>query len=65
MGSFTNPRECEVLIRGATEGESWVDDVQEGLRNMMSEEAATAAPVIALSEEAKVPYPMYLIPSVG
>ena len=51
--SFTNPRELEVLIRGATEGESWVDDVQEGMKNMMSAEAAAAAPKIELSEEAK------------
>jgi len=42
-----------VLIRGATEGESWVDDVQEGMKNMMSAEAAAAAPKIELSEEAK------------
>ena len=42
-----------MLIRGATEGESWVDDVQEGMKNMMSAEAAAAAPKIELSEEAK------------
>eukprot|EP01043_Picozoa_sp_COSAG02_P010385 COSAG02_NODE_364_length_23758_cov_17.250011_8_plen_202_part_00 len=50
---FTNPREAEVLIRGATEGESWVDDVQEGVKNLMKAEAAAAAPKIELSEEAK------------
>ena len=27
MSSFTNPRELEVVIRGATGGETWVDDV--------------------------------------
>eukprot|EP01043_Picozoa_sp_COSAG02_P034725 COSAG02_NODE_2444_length_8852_cov_3.142008_7_plen_844_part_01 len=42
-----------MLIRGATEGESWVDDVQEGMKNMMSAEAAAAAPKFELSEEAK------------
>ena len=41
------------FIRGATEGESWVDDVQEGMKAMMTAEAAAAAPVIALSEDAK------------
>ena len=53
LRSFTNPRELEVLIRGATEGESWVDDVQDGMKTMMTAEAAAAAPKIELSEEAK------------
>ena len=53
LNSFTNPRELEVAIRGGTEGESWVDDVQEGMKAMMTAEAAAAAPVIAMSEEAK------------
>ena len=42
-----------MLIRGATEGESWIDDVQEGVKNLMKAEAAAAAPKFELSEEAK------------
>ena len=53
MLSFSNPRELEVVVRGATEGESWVDDVQEGLKALLSAEAAAAAPQIQVSEEAK------------
>ena len=36
-----------MLIRSNTEGESWVDDVQEGMKNMMSAEAAAAAPNVS------------------
>ena len=51
MLSFGNPREVEVIIRGATQGESWVDDVQAGLRDLLTAEAAAAAPVSVVSEE--------------
>jgi hypothetical protein len=34
-------------------GESWVDDVQEGMKVLLTTEAAAAAPVMAISEEAK------------
>ena len=43
LNSFTNPRELEVAIRGGTEGESWVDDVQEGMKAMMTAEAIEKA----------------------
>ena len=41
-----NARGVEVLVRDATEGEAWVDNVQAALRSMLSEEArnSTAAP---------------------
>jgi hypothetical protein len=52
MLSFASARELEVLIRGATEGQSWVDDVQHGLGTLLTDSAASAAPVVALSEEA-------------
>ena len=42
-----------MLICGATEGESWIDDMQEGVKNLMKAEAAAAAPKFELSEEAK------------
>ena len=53
MNTFSNPRECEVLIRGATQGESWVDDVQQAVKSLLSAEAAAAAPKSEVSEEMK------------
>jgi hypothetical protein len=40
--SFTNPRELEVVIRGATQGESWVDDVQSGLAALLCDLALSS-----------------------
>jgi hypothetical protein len=36
MRSFEFPRNVEILLRGATEGEPWVDDVQNTLVDMLS-----------------------------
>ncbi len=38
--SKMNGREVEVAVRNATQGEAWVDDVQNALKSMLSEEAA-------------------------
>ena len=45
-------RAVEVAVRGATQGESWVDDVQQALKSMLSEEAASNTEV-AESQELK------------
>ena len=48
-----NARGIEVLVRNATEGEAWVDDVQGALRSMLSEEAAASTTGSGESEELK------------
>ena len=48
-----NARGIEVLVRNATEGEAWVDDVQGALRSMLSEEAAASTSGSGESEELK------------
>ena len=48
-----NARGVEVMIRNATEGEAWVDDVQRSLRSMLSEEAAKSLTGPAESQEMK------------
>ena len=40
-----NGREVEVAVRKATQGEAWVDDVQNALKGMLSEEAAKGTTV--------------------
>ena len=48
-----NARGIEVLVRNATEGEAWVDDVQGALRGMLSEEAAASTTGSFESDELK------------
>ena len=48
-----NARGIEVLVRNATEGEAWVDDVQGALRGMLSEEAAASTTGSGESAELK------------
>ena len=48
-----NARGIEVLVRNATEGEAWVDDVQGTLRSMLSEEAAASTTGSGESAELK------------
>ena len=48
---YTNPRELEVDVRNATQGEGWVDDVFAGLKGMMTADAGAAAPVMVRNEE--------------
>ena len=45
-----NGREVEVAVRNATQGEAWVDDVQNVLKGLLSEEAAKATQVEESSE---------------
>ena len=40
-----NGREVEVAVRNATQGEAWVDDVQNALKGMLSAEAAEGTKV--------------------
>lgn len=49
----SNARGIEVLIRNATQGEAWVDDVQNATRAMLSEEAAKDRTGPAESSEMK------------
>jgi hypothetical protein len=48
-----NARGLEVLVRNATEGEAWVDDVQGALKSMLSEEAASSTTGPGESDELK------------
>ena len=48
-----NARGIEVLVRNATEGEAWVDDVQGALRGMLSAEAAASTTGSGESAELK------------
>jgi hypothetical protein len=45
-----NGREVEVAVRNATQGEAWVDDVQNALKGMLSEDAAKGTAVQESSE---------------
>tara|TARA_B110001452_G_scaffold154522_1_gene128555 strand:- start:18 stop:866 length:849 start_codon:yes stop_codon:yes gene_type:complete len=48
-----NARGVEVMVRNATEGEAWVDDVQKALKGMLSEEAAASTEGPKESDEMK------------
>lgn len=53
MMDGANGRAIEVAIRGATEGESWVDDLQQALKAMLTDEAANSTEAAPESADVK------------
>eukprot|EP00747_Dinoflagellata_sp_TGD_P163428 gnl/TRDRNA2_/TRDRNA2_182084_c0_seq1.p1 gnl/TRDRNA2_/TRDRNA2_182084_c0~~gnl/TRDRNA2_/TRDRNA2_182084_c0_seq1.p1 ORF type:complete len:234 (+),score=61.75 gnl/TRDRNA2_/TRDRNA2_182084_c0_seq1:87-788(+) len=53
MDSFDNPGPLEMLIRKGTNGEAWVQQVQDALISMLPEDAAKAAKKMDMDEDTK------------
>ena len=53
LASFGNARELEIVIRNATQGEGWVDDVQKAMKTFLPADVQRAKVANAESEEAK------------